>query len=274
MAGDDPHDIPRLVTIPVGADSFHIQRWSRTASGKVILRLIEEWDAGVTEHGDIAMSFTSTIGNDPDIPAGRHRSQFICTHEDARAIAHMILRTLAFSEAGRGSGFAAFRSRIQSPALRALADDWDKARGARRMPAWADINPPATAPYLTNMWGFDYDRANGTFTGRFSGSNVMLALGKSLLGTSIGELYSGAALETVVEHLTRVASEPACAYYTGRIGWIGGQPVHGERLVLPLGADPRHPDGVVGASHTENPDMLHAPQKIEPISDIADWCSV
>lgn len=255
----------------MGADSFNAQHWTRTPGGKIILRLIEEWDAGVTEHGDIAMCFTSTIGNDPGIPPGKHRSQFICTREDARAIAHMILRTLAFSEAGQPSGFAAFRNRIQSAALRALADDWNKARAGRHMPAWKDINPPSTAPYLGGMWGFDYDAGTGDFTGRLSGSTIMLALGRSLLGTRIGELYAGATLETVQTNLTRVVREPACVYFTGVIGWIGDQQIEGERLILPVGADPARPDGVLGATHSEHHLMMRPPQKIEPVCNIADW---
>src|SRR5215469_9685878 len=74
--------------------------WARTADGKVMLRLIEEWETGLTEHGDVALSLTSTLGNDPQVQSGEtYRSQFICTRDDAKAIAHMILRTLAFSEA-------------------------------------------------------------------------------------------------------------------------------------------------------------------------------
>ena len=50
------------------------KQWTRTPDGKVILRLIEEWEAGVTEHGDVAFSFVSTVGNDPGIATGeRHR---------------------------------------------------------------------------------------------------------------------------------------------------------------------------------------------------------
>ena len=259
----------------MGADTFNAQSWARTSGGKIILRLIEEWDAGVTEHGDIAVSFTSTIGNDPDLPAGeRHRSQFICTREDARAIAHMILRTLAFSEAGETSGFAAFRNRIQSPALRALADDWNRARGKRRMPAWSDINPTSSAPYLANMWGFDHDRATGAFTGRLAGSAIMLALGKSLLGTPLRDIYPPPVFETAHAHLTRVVAEPACVRYSGAIGRLGDLLIEGERLILPIGDDPDQPDGVLGAAHHDNQSLLRAPQKIELVSDITDWCSL
>jgi hypothetical protein len=145
--------------------------WARTSGGKVILRLIEEWDAGITEHGDIALSFTSTLGNDPDIPAGEaHRSQFICTRNDAGQIARMILRALAFAEQGKAANFAAFLDRIQSPPLRALAEDWHKARGDRRMPTWDDLKLPADASYLGGIWGFDYDRASREFAGRLARS--------------------------------------------------------------------------------------------------------
>src|SRR3954465_4379193 len=126
----------------MGSDSTDEQEWTRTPTGKVALRLIEQWKAGLTEQGDSVPGFTSRGGNGPAIPSGEvSRSQFICTQEDALQIARMLLRTLAFCEQADTSDFGAFRNRIKSPALRALADDWNEARGARKMPCWSDINP-------------------------------------------------------------------------------------------------------------------------------------
>src|SRR6478609_206543 len=115
------------------------RRWLRAGDGKVILRLIEQWKAGLTEHGDVVLGLVSSVGNDPATPPGQpSRAQFICSRDDARDIARMILRALSFSEPAEIFDFDAFRDRIRTPALRALADDWHKARGARRLPAWRD----------------------------------------------------------------------------------------------------------------------------------------
>lgn len=246
--------------------------WSRTADGKVILRLIEEWDAGLTEHGDIALCLTSTLGNDPDVPSGEtYRSQFICTREDAMAIAHMILRTLAFSEAEQASDFATFRARIRSPALRALADDWNAARGTRRMPFWDDVRPDATAPYLGSMWAFDYHRGSGEFTGRLAGSAIMQNFGRSFLGTSLRDLHTAPAFETAQAVLMRTVSEPACSRWSGGLYKIGDKIVEGERLLLPMGADAAHPDGVLGASQFDSFPLSHKHGQIVVMADIAEW---
>lgn len=256
-------------------DSFSTQRWARNADGDIILNLIEGWDAGVTEHGDIAMSFTATHGNDPEaLAADNGRAQFLCTREDARQIAHMILRALAYSDAADTSGFTALQGRIQSPALRALADDWNTARGARRMPGWRDIRPEPTAPYLGGLWGYDYDQRSGAFTGRVAGSTIAVAYGRNYLGKPLSELYLPHVAEFVRSHLMRIVSEPACALYSGKLFRMGEQVVEGERLVLPLGDDGEHPDGVLGASHYAGFPLSHVPEPVEFISDIADWCRV
>ncbi len=259
----------------MGSDVLDEQHWARTPAGNVILRLIEKWDAGVTEHGDIALSFISTLGNDPAIASGAPaRAQFICTREDARAIAQMLLRTLAYSEAVQASDFAAFRSRIRSKALRALADDWNAARGKRRMPTWKDISPDLTSLYLSGMWGFDRDPASGEFIGRLAGRTIMQGYRKNVLGTPLRDLYPPQAYETAHAGFTRILAQPACCLCSGKLFRVGDKVVEGERLILPIGADPEHPDGVLGASWYENYSGGHVTAHMEPLTDRTDWCQV
>jgi hypothetical protein len=250
------------------------KQWTRTPDGKVILRLIEEWEAGVTEHGDVAFSFVSTVGNDPGIASGEpHQAQFICTREDAGEIAHMILRTLAFAEADQTSEFATFRNRIRSPALRAVADLWNQARGDRPMPSWDDIRLEALAPYLGRIWTFDYDRGAGEFIGRVAGSNIMMGFGKSFLGTPLRELHLPPAAEKSHATFLRVISEPACVRFSGKLFRTGEQTVDGERLILPVAATRDRPEGLLGVSHHDYP-VPRGPIKIELLHDIADWCAL
>lgn len=245
--------------------------WRRTPEGEVDLRLIEEWRAGLTEHGDIAISLTSSAGTDTSLPPDeKSRSQFICTRDDAKLIAEVILAALASSEPDSES-FEAFADRIKSPALRALADDWNAARSGRRMPSFNDIKPSATAPYLGGIWAFDYHRESGEITGRLAGASITLGYRKDYHGASLGELYLPHVRELAQAHLMRVMSEPACVLYSGKIFRRRDITIEGERLVLPMGADPDHPDGVLGATHFESHPLSHAGEPIEFISDIADW---
>ena len=249
--------------------------WRRTADGKIVLRLIEEWEAGVTAHGDIAMSFTTIIGNDPAIPAGqKRRSQFICTREDARTIAQTILRTLAFARTEKAADFEALRNRIRSPALAALMRHWMEARGKRRMPAWEDIQMSALAPHLGHIWAFDFDRATGSFTGRLAGSAIMLGFGKSFLGTPLRALHPPHVFEVAHANFLQVVTEPACFLWSGKLFRMDDQIVEGERLILPMGADPDKPYGLLGVSDYANYPLARTPGNVELMHDIADWCAL
>jgi hypothetical protein len=251
------------------------QAWMRTAEGKIVLRLIEGWEAGVTQHGDIALSFTSSQGNDPKLAdEARHRAQFICTREDAKHIAHMILRALAFAENDRRTDFAGFRAKIRAPALRALADQWDKARGTRRMPAFTDLQTDRIAQHLGHVWGFDYDREKDSFTGRLAGSVIMHSFGKSFLGTPLIELHPPPAFEAAEAALMRTISMPACSRWTGGLYKVGNHVIEGERVVFPMGTDPEHPDGVLGACWFETTLQLLPGEPVELLHDSVEWFEI
>jgi len=255
----------------VVSNIFDEQEWARTPSGKIILRLIEEWEAGVTEHGDIALSFTSTLGNDPGLATGEeHRAQFICTREDARAIAQMLLRAIAFSETEQSSSFDSFLGHIKSPTLRAVAEQWNAARAQQRMPSWDDLKLERLAPQLGRIWAFDYDREKGGFTGRLAGSNIMIAFGKSFLGTPLSNLHPPHVFEEAQANFLQVVSEPACCLWSGKLFRIGDKVVEGERLILPMGADGRA-CGLLGASDYQNYPVTRTPELVELIHDTADW---
>ena len=255
----------------VGSNIFDEQQWARTPSGKIILRLIEEWEAGVTEHGDIALSFTSTLGNDPDMAAGEeHRAQFICTRDDARAIAQMLLRAIAFSETEQPSGFDHFVSRIKSPALQAVARHWNQARRERRMPSWEDIRLDTLGPHLGRIWGFDYDAAAGTFTGRLAGSNIMLGFGKSFLGTPLRDLHPPHVFEAAQANFLQIVTEPACCLWSGKLFRLDDKVIEGERLILPMAAGGKAA-GLLGASDYENYPLSRRPEHAELIHDTVDW---
>ena len=179
-----------------------------------------------------------------------------------------------FSDMEQTSGFAAFREKVQAPALTALADDWDRFRRNRRMPTWGDFKPAPDAPYLDSMWAFDYDRAAGGFIGRFAGKGIMLGFGRSFLGTPLSALHAPHVLELARASFLKTVSEPACIRWSGKLFRMDEQTVEGERLILPIGADPQAPDGVLGASWYEGYPVSHTPKHVELLHDIADWCRV
>lgn len=253
----------------MGSDIIDKDQGQRAPNGTALPRLIRQWRSGLTEHGDVVLALSASLGSDPALS----RSQFICTREDARDIAEAILRALAFSEMPETS-FDAFRARIRAPALRALADDWNKARGQRQMPGWKEINPGLNAPYLACMWGFDRDPASGEFTGRVAGGNVMRTFGRNFLGTPLRDLYPPDVFEQARAGLVRVLFQPGCCRLSGQLFRAGDTVVVGERLLLPIGEDPTQPDGVLGGSWHDNELPAPAMDGIELLYDRVEWCQL
>src|SRR4051812_6901763 len=131
-------------------------------------------------------------------------------------------------------GFAAFRSRITSPALLAIADHWQEARGGALMPSWSQIRPSSIAAHLTQVWCFKYDRDADEFTARLAGNRIMAGFGKSFRGTPLKELHASPVLEKVHATLLRLVLEPCIYRSTGKLFRQGNHVSEGERIILPL----------------------------------------
>lgn len=239
----------------------------RRPDGEESARPIEEWRAGVTEHGDVVLAFTT----DPESAPGAEPAQFICTSEDARAIAHMLLRTVAFAESGQNSAFNEFVNRISSPALRTVAQEWNAARGPKQMPAWDDLRLERLGPELGRIWGFDYDAATGSFTGRLAGSAIMTGFRKSFLGTPLRSLHNDQAFEYSQANFLQIVTQPACCRWSGQLFRMDDKIVEGERLILPM-AEGGKTVGLLGASDYEGYPLTQTPAQAELIPGLADWC--
>jgi hypothetical protein len=144
--------------------------------------------------------------------------------------------------------FAAFRNRISSPALVAIADHWRETRGTATMPSWSQIRPSSIAPHLTRIWAFKFDRKADEFTARLAGNRITIGFGKSFRGTPLEELHSPEILEKVHTVLRRLMREPCIYRSSGPLFRVGDYVGEGERIVLPLADDGLHGDGVLGAS--------------------------
>ena len=167
------------------------------------------------------------------------------------------------------AGFIAFRNTIQSPALRAIADHWDEARGTRRLPSWDRLKPSRLGEHLSSAWAFDYDRGANLFTGRLAGSNIMVGIGKSFQGILLSDLHKPETFALVQAYLQRAVTEPACCRWSGKLFRVDGKDIEGERIVLPIGGDGA--EGVLGASWYEYP-VWRTPDRLELIHDISEWC--
>lgn len=171
------------------------------------------------------------------------------------------------------SEFENFKKKINSPALLAIAQYWDKLRGNNVMPSWHSLNPAEIAPYLSRIWSFKYNRDNGCFIGRLAGNRITMGLGKNFRGLPLEELHAPQVYEKVHAYLLRSVEEPGIYRSSGALFKVGERVIKGERIVLPLASDGIHADEVLGASDY-GPCIRVPSEAIEMMIDNVDWCSL
>src|SRR5690242_10747713 len=170
------------------------------------------------------------------------------------------------------SDIGAFISRVESPALLAIARHWHAVRANGRIPGWSDLEPSAIAAHLTRLWSFKYDRHSGEFTARLAGNRIMVATGHSFRGTTLKELHPPHIYDRSKAELTRVVTGPMIYRCRGPLFRAGGHTVDGERIVLPLAEDGSRGDGLLGASEYPVPPVTGIP--FELISEKVEWYSI
>jgi len=154
------------------------------------------------------------------------------------------------------ANFDNFLSHIQSPALRVIAQRWNEARGARQMPAWADLNSPTLSPYFKMLWAFQYYPEAEEFRGWFAGSRLNKWVDKSFSGGRLQDLASSTSYENIRQRLTKAIAGPSFWRTSGCLFIVDDLEVRGERIALPMSSNGKLADGVVGASDFVSPPLL------------------
>jgi hypothetical protein len=141
-----------------------------------------------------------------------------------------------------------FRAPIKAPALIAVAEHWHEVRSGRLMPGWRDIDPTAIKQYLPIVWSWRWDTALSTFIGRLAGEDIIAVMGTGIRGKRLHDCFPPNARDAVFARYKRVIDEPAFMHSVGKVHMLAGGNGWGERIVLPLAADGRHADGILGAT--------------------------
>jgi hypothetical protein len=144
--------------------------------------------------------------------------------------------------------FQAFLNSIVSDDLRTVAQHWQVARGLRLMPAWKHIDAVEIGPQLRYIWAWKYDRVAQIFTGRLAGEDIAAIFSKSMHGMRMADYFPPEIYRVFFPWMQRVTIEPAFARGSGLIYRRLGRDFTGERIILPLGDDGLHGDGIIGAS--------------------------
>ena len=162
-----------------------------------------------------------------------------------------------------------FLSSITSTPLKAVALHWNAARGDRLMPSWDELRPAAMARQLPLIWSYRFDRSTGEFTGRLAGDRITEVFDKSLRGMRLQDFHPPEAVPWVTEMLLRVVSEPALQLSSGRVFKQMDRVGSGQRIILPLAADGKTADGILGA--TEYHSRIAAELPIQAATDLEEW---
>lgn len=153
------------------------------------------------------------------------------------------------------NGMQSFIDRIESPALRAVAEHWREARGTRLMPKWSDLSSDVLGPHFKLLWGFQYDPKTKEFTGGLSGEHVREWVGAGFSGARLLDIHPPQVFRESYDLMMRVVSTPSACRSSGRLFIVGDRTITGERIALPLSALGIAGDGILGASYFECPPL-------------------
>jgi hypothetical protein len=174
----------------------------------------------------------------------------------------------------RPMDFEDFRNCLVSPALRAIADHWDDARGSAPMPSWEQLRPSRIAPHLSILWAYKYDAAKDAFTGRLAGSAISWGVDKSFRDLALGEIWTSDLTPQIHQKMLRAISEPAICLKRGNLFRHAERLIEGERIALPLAGDGVRGDGLLGASAYQHPFRSLEMGNVELLDGDEEWYSV
>jgi len=173
--------------------------------------------------------------------------------------------------APRQANFETLLSRIESPALLAVAQLWNQARGARPMPCWSDLMSPALSPYSKMLWGFNYDPKTGDFTGSLLGRKLEKWVGEDFCHNPLNDLHSIVNFTETNLYLTKIVTQSLAGRSSGRLFTVADITVTGERIALPLANEGKSCDAVFGASDFVSPPLLGPAQLVH---ENAEWYKI
>lgn len=122
---------------------------------------------------------------------------------------------------------------------------WADKRGDAWLPAYRDIDPVDIPWALSRIYVVEV-RDDGDFVYRLAGEAIAERYDRSLKGTRISDLFSGRSAEEILGRWQRVAAGPNAYYSYTQHTSIRGPVLTARRVLLPLGADGRTTDMLIG----------------------------
>jgi hypothetical protein len=173
-------------------------------------------------------------------------------------------------ETERAMSLERFEHSIESPALRNVVRHWVEVRGGRRMPGWNNLNPAAIKEQLTIIWCWRFDPASRDFVGKLAGERIESVLGMSVRGARMSEVFARHDYAKAFARHTRVMTEPVLYRGHGLVFRHLDRFDIGERIILPLGDDGEHGDGILGATEYES-NYGSPPEDVVRGAEFEEW---
>lgn len=122
---------------------------------------------------------------------------------------------------------------------------WTEKRGDAWLPAYRDIDP-VDIPWALSRIYVVAVLPDGDFVYRLAGEDIAERYDRSLKGTRISDLFTDRSAELILGRWQRVATGPWAYYSYTQHTSIRGPVLTARRVLLPLGADGRTADHLIG----------------------------
>lgn len=129
--------------------------------------------------------------------------------------------------------------------VRAVYDYWNRKRGERFAPAWADLDKSELEPWLPGIVIVEVKRFPDLLIYREVGQRAIDARGFDPTGKSVISGFFGASLADVLENYRLVVKDRKAVYDFDHTQTEGGSEVEKETILLPLSDDGRNVDRVL-----------------------------
>ncbi|WP_420405574.1 PAS domain-containing protein [Nisaea sp.] len=147
-----------------------------------------------------------------------------------------------------GTELDALSGRMRTESLKVLLDHWRVIKGPLLMPSRRQIDPVEFGAALPRIWLCDYEQDSDRFRYRLTGERVAKRFGHQLSRRYLDDNTNPDYYPRVHRYYRNVVDLPAALYIYGRLYAETSNPIHGERLLLPLSDDGRTVQNVIGAT--------------------------
>ncbi len=149
---------------------------------------------------------------------------------------------------------------VEDARLRMLVEHWLDAAGDDAMPARTAIDPAKLKPVLPIVWLCDYLPEAATLRYRLAGDEINSLYRRNLRGVEMHTIFPEGRKAAPFNRVLAVARDGVVLHARGNVYTSREISGRGERIVLPLAADGRTPDSLIGATALHWPREAHPPE--------------